>query len=141
MAINMTDGTLFKRENTPSGGVYSTIAQVMNITFPKLSRKTAEVYIHDQSAPVVKTGAYEAMEAVIELAFDGDAAAHQAFKTDIDAKSALNYKIIMPNTGAAEFAFSAVIKDLEWGDAGAEGTDAQTATVTFALAAAPTITW
>lgn len=141
MAVNMTDGTLFKRETTPGGGTYTTIAQVMNITFPKYTRKTAEVYIHDQSAPVVKTGAYEAMEAVIELAFDGDAAAHQAFLTDIGAKSALNYKIIMPNTGAAEFAFNAIISGLEWGDASAEGTDPQSATVTFALTAAPTVTW
>ena len=141
MSVNMTDGTLFKRETTPGGGSYTTIAQVMNITFPKKTRKTAEVYIHDQSAPVVKTGAYEAMEAVIELAFDADSAAHQAFNTDIDAKSALNYQILMPNTGGALFTFSAVISGLEWGDAGAEGTDPQSATVTFALAAAPTITW
>ncbi len=141
MAVNMTAGTLFKRETTPGGGSYTTIAQVTNITFPKFTRKTAEVYIHDQSAPVVKTGAYEAMEAVVELAFDADSAAHQAFLTDVNAKSALNYQIVMPNTGAAVFAFNAVITGLEWGDAGAEGTDAQTATVTMSLAAAPTVTW
>ena len=138
--INMTDGTLFKRETTPGGGSYTTIAQVMNITFPKFIRKTAEVYIMDQSTPVVKTGAYEAMECAIELAFDWDSAAHQAFKTDIDAKSSLNYQILMPNTGATVWALSGVLTGFEMGDASAEGTDPQTGTITIALAAAPTIT-
>lgn len=139
--INMTDGTLFKRETTPGGGTFTTIAQVINITLPKKTRKTAEVFIHDQSTPVVKTGAYEAMECSIELAFDMDSAAHQAFETAIDAKSSLNYQILFPNSGGATFSFEAVIKSLEYGDANAEGTDPQTATITFALAAAPTIAW
>ncbi len=141
MSINMTDGTLFKRETTPGGGTYTTIAQVMNITFPKKTRKTAEVFIHDQSTPVVKTGAYEAMECSIEVAFDMDAAAHQAFETAVDAKSTLKYQILFPNTGATTITFDAVIKSLEYGDASAEGTDPQTATIVFALAAAATIAW
>jgi Lambda phage tail tube protein, TTP len=141
MSINMTDGTLFKRETTPGGGTYTTIAQVMNITLPKKTRKTAEVFIHDQSAPVVKTGAFEAMECTIELAFDMDSVAHQAFETAIDAKTELRYQILFPNTGGATFTFDAVIKSLEYGDASAEGTDPQTATLTFALAAAATIAW
>lgn len=141
MAINMTDGTLFKRETTPGSGTYTTIAQVINITPPKKTRKTAEVYIHDQTAPVIKTGAYEAMECTIELAFDMDSVAHQAFETAIDAKTSLKYQILFTNTGATTLTFDAIIKSLEYGDANAEGTDPQTASVTFALAAAPTIAW
>lgn len=141
MTINMTDGTFFQRENSPGGGTYTTIAQVMNITPPKKVRKTAEVYIHDQSAPVVKTGAYEAMEAVIELAVDFDSSGHQQLFSDQDAKTSRSYQIVFPNTGAAQWRFDAIIKGIETGDATAEGTDPQKVTVTFALAAAPAITW
>lgn len=141
MTVHMTDGTLFKREATPGGGTFTTIAQVMNIVFPKKVRKTAQVYIHDQNTPVTKTGAYEAMECSIELAFDSDSAAHQAFDTDIDAKSSLNYQIVLPNAGATVWALTGVITAMEMGDAGAEGTDPQSCTIKIALAAAPSITW
>lgn len=140
MTINTTDLTLFQRENTPGGGVYSTIAQVINIKPPAKKRKKLEQPIHDQSAPVVKYGQYEAMSCEIELAYDNGAVAHQQFHTDIDAKTARNYKIIFPDAGAAEWVFSATIESLEPGDQTAEG-EVQKATITFGLAAAPTITW
>lgn len=141
MTINMTDGTLFQRETSAGSGVYTTISQCMNITPPKKVRKTADVYIHDQSAPVVKTGAYEAMETVISLAADFDSATHQALFADQDAKTSRSYQIVFPNAGLAQWRFDAIISGIEPGDASAEGTDPQTVDVTFKLAASPTITW
>lgn len=141
MTVHMTDGTLFKRETSPGSGTFVTIAQVMNIVPPKKVRKRADVYIHDQNTPVSKVGAYEAMECSIELAYDMDASAHQQFETDADAKTAINYKIVFPNVGESEWAFSGTIVSMEPGDAPAEGTDPQTNTITFALAAAYTVTW
>ena len=141
MTIAMTDGTLFQRETTPGGGTYTTIAQVINIKPPAKTRKKAEIYIHDQSAPVTKYGAYEAMTVEIEVAFDNTAAAHQQFHTDIDAKTERNYQIVFPDTGAAQWRFAATIESVTPGDQSAEGSEAQTATIVFGLAAAPTITW
>jgi hypothetical protein len=137
----MTDGTLFQRETSPGAGTFATIAQAINIKPPTKSRKKAEIYIHDQSAPVVKYGAFEAMSVEIELAFDNTAAAHQQFHTDIDAKTERNYQIVFPDTGAAQWRFAATIESITSGDQAAEGTDAQTATIVFGLAAAPVITW
>lgn len=139
--INMTDGTLFQREVTPGGGTYVTIAQVMNIKPPSRTRKKADVYIHDQSAPVVKYGAYEAMSVEIELAFDNGAAAHQQFYSDQDAKTSRSYQIVYPDAGGRQDRFDALIEGIEPGDQTAEGTDPQSATITFGLAASATITW
>ena len=77
----------------------------------------------------------------IELAFDNGLSAHQQFYSDQDAKTARNYKIVYTDSGAREDAFSATIESIEPGDQSAEGTDAQSATITFGLAAAATITW
>jgi len=140
--INMTDGTLFQRETTPGSGTFTTIAQVMNIKPPTRTRKKAEVFIHDQTTgPVVKYGNEEAMTTEIELAFDNGSVAHQQFYTDYAAKSALNYKIVYPDSGARADTLTATIESIAPGDQNAEGTDPQTVTVTFGLSAAPSITW
>lgn len=142
MAVFMTDGTLLQREVTPGGGTYATIPQVMNITPPKFARKSADVFIHDQVAPVTKTGGAEAMECSAELAWDpGNAAYHQALFSDWTAKTERSYQIVFPDTGTAQFRFNAIVSNIEIGDANAEGSDPLTATVTFKLSAAPVITW
>lgn len=140
MTINTTDLTLFQRENTPGGGVYTTIAQVINVVPPAKKRKKLEQAIHDQSTPVTKYGSYEAMSCEIELAFDNGLAAHQQLYSDQDAKTSRSYKIIFPDSGAREDKFDATIESIEPGDQDAEG-KVQTAKITFGLAAAPTITW
>jgi hypothetical protein len=142
MAVFMSDGTLIQRETTPGGGTYTTIPQATNITPPKWVRKTADVYIHDQNAPVVKTGAYEAMEVSFQLAWDpGNSAYHQVLFSDADAKTERSYQIVFPDTGTAQFRFNAIVSAIEPGEASAEGTEPLTLTVTLKLSAAPTITW
>jgi hypothetical protein len=141
MTVYMTDGTLIQREVTPGGGTYATIPQATNITPPKHIRKSTDVYIHDQSAPVVKTGAYEAQEVTFELAWDPGNAYHQAIYSDADAKTERSYQIVFPDTGAAQFRFNAVVSAVEPGDADAEGANALSLSVTLKLSAAPTITW
>lgn len=138
--VYMSDGTLLKRE-TATPGTYTTIPGVMNITPPKWTRKTADVYVMDQSAPVVKTGAYEAQEVTFELAWDPADTTHQSFFTDADSKASKNYKIVFPDSGAAEMGFAAVVSSIEPADANAEGGDPLKLSVTLKLAAAATITW
>lgn len=139
--VYMTDGTLIQRETTPGGGTYTTIPQAMKITPPKWSRKTTDVYIHDQSAPVTKTGAYEAQEVSFDIAWNPADAYHQALFTDADAKTERSYQIVFPDSGEAQFRFNAIVSNLEPAEADAEGTNPLQLTVTLKLSAAPVITW
>ena len=137
--IYMTDLTLMQRGSTAIGGTYSTIPQCTNIKPPTRTRKKAEVYTHDQSAPETKYGAEEAMTVEFDLAFDDGNVTHQQLYTDYVARTEWAYQIVYPS-GRIE-AFIATIEAIAPGDQGAEGSDPQTAKITLGLAAAPTITW
>lgn len=141
MTVYMTDGTLLQREVTPSGGTYATIPQCTNITPPKHTRKSTDVYIHDQSAPVTKTGSYEPQEVTFEVAWDPGDSYHQTLYADVEAKTERSYQIVFPDTGSAQFRFNAVVSSLEPADADAEGTNPLSLSCTLKLSAAPTITW
>lgn len=142
MAVFTTDLSLIQRETTPGGGTYTTIPQATNIKLPEWVRKSVEVYIHDQSAPVVKTGGSEPMECTFDLAWDpGNSSYHQQLFTDWTAKTERSYQVVLPDTGTAQFRFNAIVQGLTPGELGAEGTDALTLSVTLKLSAAPTITW
>jgi hypothetical protein len=137
----MSDGMLLQREVTPGGGTYVTIPQCMTTTPPALVRKSTDVYIHDQSAPVVKTGAYESMEVPFNLAWDPGNAYHQQLFADIEAKTERSYQLVFPDTGAAQFRFNAVVGGLTPAEADAEGSNPLQLAGTLKLSAAPTITW
>ena len=140
MTVYMSDGALLQRETTPGSAVYVTIPQCMTMTPPKRVRKRTEVYIHDQSAPVVKTGAYEAQEVPFELAWDPGNIYHQDIYADSEAKTVRNYKLIYPDSGQATESFSAQV-DFELGELDAEGTSPMTLSGTLILQAASAITW
>ena len=136
----MSDGALIQRENTPGGGVFTTIPAATTITPPKRVRKTADVFTHDQGT-ITKTGGREPMECVFTVAWDPANATHQALFTDEDAKTERNYKLILPDTGAATQSFAATVSSIEPGELGAEGTDALQLTVTLKLRGADTWGW
>ena len=133
--VFMSDGTLLKVSNGASPEVYSTIPGVMNITPPSRVRKSTEVYVMDQTAPVVKTGAYEAQEVSFTLAYDPGDASHVALQTSQSAKTSKNYKISLPTSPTYTQTFSAQVASFEFGELSAEGTDPIQATVTLKLAA------
>ena len=91
--VFMSDGTLLQVSPTASPQAYVTIPGVMNITPPSRARKTTDVYVHDQTAAITKTGAYEAMEVSFELAWDPSDARHAALFTEQDAKTERYYRI------------------------------------------------
>jgi hypothetical protein len=141
MAAFTTDGALIQRETSPGGGTYTTIPQAMNIKLPAWERKTQEIAVHDQSAPIVKTGGTEPMECSFDLAWDpGNSTYHQTLFTDFTAKTERSYQVVLPDTGAAQFRFNAIVQKLEAEDLDAEGSPLKLA-VTLKLSAAPTITW
>lgn len=140
MTVFTTDGTLIQREVTPGGGTYATIVQCSNIVPPEWKRKSVEVSIHDQVAPVKKYGGGEGMESSFDLAWDPGNAYHQQLFADYTAKTSRSYQIIVPDTGTAQFRFDAVIGGLKADDFDAEGKILKL-TVTLSLAVEPAITW
>lgn len=138
--VFMSDGTLLQVSSMASPEVFSTINGVMNLTPPSRVRKSTDVYVMDQTAPIVKTGAYEAQEVTFELAFDKGEASHLALQTAIDAKTSKNYKIILPMSPTYTIAFTATISALEFQALNAEGTDPVRANVTLKLSADYTAT-
>jgi len=140
MTVYTTDLSLMQREITPAGGSYATIPQCSNITPPEWKRKSVEVNIHDQTAPVKKYGGGEGMEVSFDLAWDPANSYHQALFTDYAAKTERSYQIVLSDTGAAQFRFNAVVGNLKPDDLDAEGKILKL-TVTLSLAADPTITW
>lgn len=139
MTIRFTDGAAFQRENTPGGGVFTTIAQAMNIKPPAKTRKESTVYTHDSPDPETVYGGNEPMKYELELAFDDTAAGHKQLHTDYDAKSDINYRVLWPSGRQEDF--SAKIGSIQDGELNAEGTEPQTATVVFGLTSERAITW
>jgi hypothetical protein len=139
-AVYTTDLSLLQRETTPGGGTYTTIPQCSVITPPEWKRKSVEINIHDQTAPVKKFGGGEGMEMSAALAWDPANAYHQQLFADYTAKTQRSYQIVLSDTGAAQFRFNAVVGGLKIEDLDAEGKILKL-TVTLALDADPTITW
>jgi hypothetical protein len=122
-SIFMSDGTLLKASTMASPEVYNTIPNVMNITPPSRTRKTTDVYVHDQSVPITKTGAYEPMEVTFELAWDPANTYHSQLDSDQEAKTVRNYKIILPTSPTKTMSFSATVSQMQGVQADAEGTE------------------
>jgi hypothetical protein len=133
--VFMSDGTLLKVSSMASPEVLTTIPGVMNITPPSRVRKSTDVYIMDQSAPVVKTGAYQPQEVSFELAYDKGEATHIALQTSQANKTAINYKIVFPMSPTLTISFTAQVASFEWAAMNAEGTDPIRANVTLKLSA------
>jgi hypothetical protein len=133
--VFMSDGTLLQVSATSSPEAYATIPGVMNLTPPSRVRKSTDVYVMDQSAPIVKTGAYEAQEVSFTLAYDPGDAKHVALQTAQAAKSTGYYRVVLPTSPTYRQTFSAQVASFEFAELSAEGTDAIQANVTLKLAA------
>jgi hypothetical protein len=121
--VYMSDGTLLQVSSMASPEVFSTIPGVMNVTPPARTRKSTDVYVHDQSVPITKTGAYEPMEVSFELAWDPGETSHTALFTAQDAKTEKNYKIVLPTSPTKTMSFAATVSQLEPVAADAEGSE------------------
>ena len=122
-SVFMSDGTLLKVSNMASPTVFTTIPNVMNITPPSRTRKTTDVYVHDQSVPITKTGAYEPMEVTFELAWDPANTYHVLLDTDQNNKTARDYKIVLPTSPTKTMSFTATVSQMQGVQADAEGTE------------------
>jgi hypothetical protein len=135
--VFMSDGTLLQVSATDGSPLanYVTIPGVISITPPSRVRKSTDVYVHDQSAPITKTGAYEAQEVAFTLAYDPGDAAHLALQTSQSSKTTKYYRVLLPTSPAYSFFFTAQVASFEFSELNAEGTEALQANVTLKLAA------
>lgn len=134
-SVFMSDGTLLKIGSAASPIVYTTIPGVMNVTPPARVRKSTDVYVHDQSAPITKTGAYEPQEVTFELAWDPGNTYHDQLWTNQAAKTTTPFNIVLPTSPTTTFTFTALISGMEPQAADAEGTEPIKLNVTLKLSA------
>lgn len=139
-SIFMSDGTLLKVSNMASPTVFTTIPNVMNITPPSRTRKTTDVYVHDQSVPITKTGAYEPMEVTFEMAWDPSNTYHVLLDTDQNNKTARDYKIVLPTSPTKTMSFTATVSQMQGVQADAEGTEPLKLACTLKLSGNYTLT-
>lgn len=138
MAGYQSNGFIFSVESiTP--GTFTTVTQVMSCTPLAYERNTAEVYTTDAATPTVLFSTIAAQEFSVTLLWDPAIATHEAFRTDFLAKTARNYRIVYPDTGAYQVQVNAVPTNIEYSELTGEGSEI-TMTVTFKGTAAPTIT-
>lgn len=138
MAGYQSNGFVFSVESaTPS--TYTTVTQCMNCTPPAYERNTTEVYTTDSASPTILFGTLAAQEVQATFLWDPALAPHEAFRTDLSAKTARNYRVVYPDPGAYQVQFNAVPVNIEYSELTGEGGEI-TMTVTLKLTAVPTIT-
>ena len=138
MAGYQSNGFQFQAE-TVTPGTYAAVTQCMSCTPLAYERNTAEVFTTDAAYPTVLFSTISAQEVQATFLWDPAIATHEAFRTDFLAKTAKNYRVIYPDTGAYQVQFNAVVTNIEYSELTGEGAEI-TMTVTLKVTALPTIT-
>jgi len=133
-----SNGFIFQKE-TGTPGTYAVVAQCMSVTPVKTERNKKEVYTADSQDPVVLLTTRAAKQVEATFLFDPANVDHQQFKTDIDAKTARNYRIIYPDPGAYQVQVNASPIMYEPSELDGEGSEI-TLKVSFCLHSAETVT-
>lgn len=118
--------------------VFTTIAQVRDITGPGLSLDTLDVTTHD-SADAWREfvgGLKDGGEVSMELVYDPDSVTQTALRVDLDARVVRNFKLIFPDATSTTWSFAATVTQLE---PSAPVEDELTASVTLKVTGEPTL--
>jgi predicted secreted protein len=105
-------GTSFKRSDMSSAPLFTAIAEVNSIDGPNKSRETIDVTSLDS------TGGYrefiasfrDAGEVTLEMNFTRDG--YVDMNDDFESESAVDYQIVLPDTGSTTLDFSAFVTNL-----------------------------
>jgi predicted secreted protein len=129
-------GTIFQRGDGAATEVFTSIANVTNITPPGIERETYDVTAHDSPDAWREFigGLKDGGEVEIELNYDPRE--HDSLVSDFEDDDPRNYKIVFPNN-IGTWAFKAVMSGFE---SEAPHDDKLSATVTFKVSGKPTIT-
>jgi len=109
-------GTLLKAGDAANPEVFTTIAEVKSISGPDISRDTLDVTNMDSSGNFREFVAtlQDGGTVSFDINFIGDNATQTGLKTDMDAGTARNFELLMPNTGATLFTFTALIVGISY---------------------------
>lgn len=105
-----TQTTKLQRE-TATPGTYEDIAEVLSINGPSYSMDVIDV-THLQSTGSFRefiAGLRDAGEVSFDVNFDPDATTHASLRTDYEAGTKKNYKLVLPDPTPTTFAFAAFI--------------------------------
>lgn len=106
-------GTSFTRgDDLSSGTAFTAIAEVNSISGPNLSRDTIDVTSLDSTGGFREFigGFRDGGEVTLEMNFTLDG--YDTIKDDFDSDDLRDYQIVLPDTGATTFEFSALVTNL-----------------------------
>lgn len=105
-------GTKFKRSDMASSPTFSDIAEVNSIDGPNMSRDTIDVTSLDSTGGYREFigGFRDGGEVTLEMNFT--LTGYAQMKADFESSSRVNYQIVLPDSGATTFDFSALVTSL-----------------------------
>jgi hypothetical protein len=118
MAEIKTKGTLLQAEIST---VFTTVAQRLKITPGEGNRNEIETTDLDDDAETSVSGILREGEYDVEGHLDPENATHAYLWTLKGSGAANNWKLILPNSAASEYAFSAWLKSFKLGEIGIDG--------------------
>jgi predicted secreted protein len=118
MASKATVARAVKLQRGDGGGteVFTTIAEVTNVSGPNESAEQIEVTSFDSTAREFKAAIPDSGEVTFEMQFIGENAQQQGLRADLRAGTVRNFKLIIPDrtleNDCSRCSFSAIITDL-----------------------------
>ena len=130
-------GTQFKRSDMASSPTFEAIAEINSIDGPNKSRETIDVTSLDSTGGYREfiTSFRDAGQVALEMNFTRDG--YIAMNDDFEIETAVDYQIVLPDTGNTTLDFSAFVVDL---GSSIPIDDKVTATVTLKITGQVTIT-
>lgn len=103
-------GALLKRGDGQSNETFTAIAEVYQIGLPNQSRSMIDLTDLASTAKVFRKGLLDAGSISFGMGFTRDS--YIAMKSDLDNDNAINYQIVIPDTGSTTIDFAALVNDL-----------------------------
>ena len=112
MSVNaiVGKGALLKRGNGASNEVFTALAEVNTIGLPNQSRTMIDLTDLNSVAKIFKKGLKDAGS--ISFSMNFTRASYIAMNADLDSDAAVNYQIVIPDTGATTIDFSGYVHEL-----------------------------
>jgi len=114
MAKYAAFGALLKKGDGASPEVFTTIAQVGDITGPSQKADTIETTTHD-NANAYRTfiaGLLEGGDIKVPIFFDPANSTHTGLITTLEARVACNFTLVIPSSPTKTWSFAGVVTDL-----------------------------
>lgn len=138
-----TVGLKLQRGNGAGTEVFTTIAEVTNVSGPNESVEQLDVTSFDSSAKEYRSALVDSGEVTFEMIFVGENAQQQGLRSDIRAGTVRNFKLILPDraleASCTTCAFAAIVTDLSGPSGGVDA--ALTQSCTLKVSGQPTWTY